>query len=218
MERSMHNILHNTQTEAVFMPETHLPNMPRVVDEQRYEARKKNLLDRTLQFLRMRAGTEDLQVATHDHAETELSEELHKFYKNKEVVVFCGPKLRLPGKGKGDHQEFDFVIIDLKLKTAIGIESKQTLNMKTGQSAATQTQRLKELLEQYFAPELSSSDWSFVAMVHYNNFALKQPVCPTCSPFTIHGANQLATKLAGLETHLKAVRPQWSPSHQEYVA
>ena len=55
-------------------------------------------------------------------------------------------------------------------------------------------------------------------MVHYNKFALKQPVCPTCSPFTIHGANQLATKLAGLETHLKAVRPQWSPSHQEYVA
>merc|ERR1711994_480567 len=55
-------------------------------------------------------------------------------------------------------------------------------------------------------------------MVHYNKFAPKQPVCPTCSPFTIHGANQLATKLAGLETHLKDVRPQWSPSHQEYVA
>merc|ERR1719220_1949099 len=126
--------------------------------------------------------------------------------------------LRLPGKGKGDHQEFDFVIIDLKLKTVIGIESKATLNTKTGQSAAAQTQRLKELLEKYFAPELSSSDWCFVAMVHYNNFALKQPVCPTCSPFTIHGANQLATKLAGLETHLKAVRPQWSPSHQEYVS
>ena len=34
MERNMPNILHNTQTEAVFMPETHLPNMPRVVDEQ----------------------------------------------------------------------------------------------------------------------------------------------------------------------------------------
>merc|ERR1712088_130786 len=103
-------------------------------------------------------------------------------------------------------------------KTVIGIESKATLTAKTGQSAAAQTQRLKELLEQYFAPELSSSDWCFVAMVHYNNFALKQPVCPICSPFTIHGANQLATKLADLETHLKAVRPQWSPSHQEYVS
>merc|ERR1712088_855886 len=103
-------------------------------------------------------------------------------------------------------------------KTVIGIESKATLNAKTGQSAAAQTQRLKEFLEQYFAPELSSSDWCFVAMVHYNNFALKQPVCPTCSPFTIHRANQLATKLAGLETHLKAMRPLWSPSHKEYVA
>jgi len=54
-------------------------------------------------------------------------------------------------------------------------------------------------------------------MVHYNNFAPKQPVCSTCSPFTIHGANQLATKLVGLETHLRTVRPQWSPSHREYV-
>ena len=48
MERNMPDVLHNTQTEAVFMPETHLPNMPRVVDEQRYEARKDNLPDRTL--------------------------------------------------------------------------------------------------------------------------------------------------------------------------
>ena len=103
------------------------------------------------------------------------------------------------------------MIINEELKAIIGIESKQTLNLKTvvssDKSAASQTQRLKELLEKYFAPELSSSDWCFVAMVHYNNFALKQPVCPTCSPFTIHGANQLATKLAGLETHLKVLRP-----------
>merc|ERR1719192_3314649 len=129
------------------MPETHLSNMPRVVDEQRYQARKRKLDDTELQFLRMKVGTEDLQVATRDHTEKELSEKLHKFYKNKEVVVFCGPKLRLPGKGKGGQQEFDFVIINFKLKTVIGIESKATLNAKTGQSAAAQTQRLKELTE-----------------------------------------------------------------------
>ena len=81
MERNMPDILHNTQTEAVFMPETHLPNMPRVVDEQRYQARKRKLDEPELQFLRMRAGTEDLQVATGDLAEKELSEELHKFYR-----------------------------------------------------------------------------------------------------------------------------------------
>merc|ERR1711994_1202843 len=55
-------------------------------------------------------------------------------------------------------------------------------------------------------------------MVHYNKFAPPPPSPPPPSPFTIHGANQLATKLADLETHLKAVRPQWSPSQQEYVA
>ena len=104
----------------------------------------------------MKNGTEDLQVAKGDLAEKELSEELHTFYKNKEVVVLCGPKLKLPGTGKGNHQEFDFVIIDLKLKAIIGIESKATLNVKSGLSAATQTNKLKDLLEQYFAPELSS--------------------------------------------------------------
>ena len=217
MERNMPEVLHNRQTGAVFMPEPHLPNMPRAVDDQRYLARKKVLEESALEFLGMKSGTEDLQVAYGDLAEEELFIELKRFYTKRKVVVFWGPKLRLPGK-KGGSQEFDFVIIDQELKAVIGIESKASLNTKTGQSAAAQTQRLKELLEQYFAPELSSSDWCFVAMVHYNNFALKQPVCPTCSPFTIHGANQLATKLAGLETHLKAVRPQWSPSHQEYVA
>ena len=51
--------------------------------------------------------------------------------KNKKVVVFFGPKLSLPGKAPG-HQEFDFVIVDLDLKALIRIESKQTLNRKTG--------------------------------------------------------------------------------------
>ena len=54
MKRNMPEVLQNRQRKAVFMPETHLPNMPRVVDQQRYEARKKNLLDRTLQFLGMK--------------------------------------------------------------------------------------------------------------------------------------------------------------------
>ena len=46
--------------------------------------------------------------------------------------MFRGRKLRLSGKGKGGHQEFDFVIVDLNLKANIRIESMQTLNRKTG--------------------------------------------------------------------------------------
>merc|ERR1719365_17501 len=100
-----------------------------------------------LKFLGMKQGTEDSQVERGDLAEKELFKELKKFYKNKKVVVFWGPKLRLPGKGKGSLQEFDFVIVDLELKAVIGIESKATLSVKTGKSAAAQTQKLKELLE-----------------------------------------------------------------------
>ena len=151
MERNMPEVLQNRQTEAIFMPEAHLPNMPRVVDEQRYMTRKGHLDFSLLQFLGMKSGSEDSQVARGDLVEKELFGDLHKFYKNKRVVVFWGPKLRVPGK---DHQEFDFVIVDLELKAIISIESKATLNVKTGQSAAAQTQKLKELLEQYFGPEL----------------------------------------------------------------
>ena len=64
MERNMAEVLHDKQTEAVIFPETHLPNMPRVVHEQRYQARKGQLDDPTLQFHGMKRGTEALQVAT----------------------------------------------------------------------------------------------------------------------------------------------------------
>ena len=150
MERNMPDVLHNRQTEAVFMPETHLPNMPRVVDEKEYQAKKMKLDETNLQFLQMKPGTQDSHVARGDIAEKELFEELKKFYNNRKVVVFWGPKLRLPGGGKGRVQEFDFVIVDMELKAIIGIESKDSLNKKTAKSAAAQTKKLKELLEQYF--------------------------------------------------------------------
>ena len=56
MERNMPDVLHNRQTKAVFMPEAHLPNMPRVVDEPRYQARKEHLNAAELQFLGMKQG------------------------------------------------------------------------------------------------------------------------------------------------------------------
>ena len=58
MERNMPDILHNSHTETVFMP-----NIPRVVDEQEYETRKAQLDERDLQLLDMKAGREDSQVA-----------------------------------------------------------------------------------------------------------------------------------------------------------
>ena len=68
MERNMPEVLHKRQTEAVFMPETHLPNMPMVVDQQWYQARKG-------------------QLDIGDLVEKEVSDELHAFYKNRKVVV-----------------------------------------------------------------------------------------------------------------------------------
>ena len=43
MERNMPEILHNKQKQSVFLPETHLPKIPRCVDEKEYKAKKAKL-------------------------------------------------------------------------------------------------------------------------------------------------------------------------------
>ena len=45
MERNMPDLLRDKQTEVIFIPETHLPTMPRVVDPVRYETRKRTFDD-----------------------------------------------------------------------------------------------------------------------------------------------------------------------------
>ena len=37
MERNMPDVLHDTQTKAIFLPETHLPKMPRLLELEEFE-------------------------------------------------------------------------------------------------------------------------------------------------------------------------------------
>ena len=43
MERNLPEVLHDRQTEAVYIPPTHLPTRPIVVDLPRFESRKRKL-------------------------------------------------------------------------------------------------------------------------------------------------------------------------------
>ena len=43
MERNFPEILHDRQTEVVFIPETHLPKMPHIVDLPDFQAKKAGL-------------------------------------------------------------------------------------------------------------------------------------------------------------------------------
>ena len=87
MKRNMPKVLNNTQTEAEFMPEAHLPDMPRIVDEQEYSAKKMRLDKSDLELLEMKSGTQDSQVARGDLVEKELFIELKKFSYD-DVVAF----------------------------------------------------------------------------------------------------------------------------------
>ena len=69
MERNMPDILHDKQTEVVFMPEAHLPKVPRLVNLRAYEAKKRSLSDEDLAFLGMKRGTEEITNALGDIAE-----------------------------------------------------------------------------------------------------------------------------------------------------
>ena len=85
----MPEVLNNTQTKAVFMPDAHLPTMPRHVDTvERYQATKRKWGNSNLSFLGMQQGTQDSQNAMGDLIEKELFKELKVFYMNSKVVVF----------------------------------------------------------------------------------------------------------------------------------
>ena len=43
MERNIPDVLHDKQTKVIFLPETHLPKKPRVVDLKRFLERRKKL-------------------------------------------------------------------------------------------------------------------------------------------------------------------------------
>ena len=109
------------------MPESHLSIVPRVVDMQNYENMKKDLdaaakeNPKVLEELDMKPGPPvELTQAKGDMAEKELVEKIKDFFAaspDKEVVVYQGPQIRKPGKGKGQKQENDVVIINKRTKT-----------------------------------------------------------------------------------------------------
>ena len=151
MERNMPEVLTGHQTKAVFVPETHLPKMPRVTDLEQFEERKKRFTDGALAFLGMKPGREDVTNTIGDVTENELTEALKKFYdqnSGKKVVVLQGCVLRTLRKGKGGIQENDVVIVDYERKVVICIESKASLNRTTGHKAVRQMLELKLLLEE----------------------------------------------------------------------
>ena len=192
MERNMPDLVLDKQTEVVLLPETHLPKVPRAVDFQSYQNKKKSFGTQMFSFLGLKSGSEDVTNAKGDLAERELAEELQNFFAkhaNKNIVVLQGSAFRVPGKGKGAIEEHDFVIIDKEYKLIICIESKVTLTGSTGHSAVEQTEKLQKLIKEYFDFELTSGEWCFVPMIFTNEdkFKHKQSICPACSPFIIQG-------------------------------
>merc|ERR1719458_2186265 len=172
----------------------------------------------------MKPGTpEELTHAKGDLAEKEVVEEIKKVFdaaSDKEMVVYQGPRIRVPGELIQFYQEKDIVIINKKTKTVYNIESKAKLAERPGNKAVKQTLKLKAILEEFFALEFASNDWCFVGLIYTKEINPKNTFCADCSQFIIHGPSEVAAKLNNIETHhLKQVRPQSVvPSHSQYVS
>ena len=65
MERNFPEILHDRQTEVVFIPETHLPKLPHIVDLDEFQAKKARLSDEALAACEA-SGTVGLRYVEHD--------------------------------------------------------------------------------------------------------------------------------------------------------
>merc|ERR1712004_269756 len=218
MERNFPEILHDRQTKVIFIPETHLPKMPHIVDLEEFKAKKAGLTEDELALSGVRGGTEDIANASGDLVEKELSDALKEFYArpgaDTKVVVLQGCTLRALKRGKWGIQENDFVIVDFERKAIICIEAKATLIGEAGPKAVEQTLELKSLLEKYFASELTVGEWVFVGMIYTKEIKTNQP-CPSCSPFVILGPSELQTKLSN---NLKHMGKQSSPKHTQFVS
>ena len=151
MERNMPEVLHDRQTEVVFIPECHLPKEPRVIDLPEFESRKRKWDEMAqpqgssvLEQMGMKPGTpKELQHARGDLVEKELFEELKRFYRaslDKEVVVYHGPVIRKPKESKAYYQESDFVIVNKNTKTVYDIECKTIMTGIVGKKAIKQNQ------------------------------------------------------------------------------
>ena len=104
MERNLPGVLHNRQTQVVFIPEAHLPRISRVVDYQAHENKKKSFTEKALSFLRMKRGTEDTTNAMGESLREIWQKTSRSFFAkdgSKNVVVLQGGAFRVPGKGNG---------------------------------------------------------------------------------------------------------------------
>ena len=127
MERNMSEVLHDRQTKAIFLPETHLPKMPRVVNLEQFAKKKDSLTDKALACSGIKRGREDITNQIGDIAESVLSNALRNFYdraSDTKVVVLQGCVLRALHKGRGGIQENDFVIIDFARKAVSALNPK----------------------------------------------------------------------------------------------
>ena len=87
MERNMPDVLNDRQTTVVFIPDTHLPKEPRVVDVARFVSRKQKLDEMAddigqdvLEEISMKPGPpKEIQHAKGDLVEKELFQELKQF-------------------------------------------------------------------------------------------------------------------------------------------
>ena len=133
--RNLPEVAQDQQQKPVYVPEIHLPNVPRAVDVARFKMVKAGLIPVARQFLGVAVAgdTTESQNLVGDQAERDLGEAVKEVLarmQEKEVLVLFGPEFKPPNSRPGSQWEQDIVLVFKRLSLILDIEFKATLNSK----------------------------------------------------------------------------------------
>ena len=101
-----------------------------------------------------------------EDTEEDLFDELQNYYNNKNgiICVLQGLECSVFGKIK-QKIEKDFIIINPLKRCIIAIECKKTISENSIKTALKQLASTKQIIQDWFGPDLKDVNWKFVPMV-----------------------------------------------------
>ena len=190
----------------IFVPETFLTGLPKLVDYHPDSELVKDKLKKVI------------QKATGEIPERIVYEGLKEYFKKmgEDVLVIHSMyflEWNLEKRQKKSAGEKDFIIINRTHQYIMNLEVKNLLGTQGSVSslakAKAQIEGTKALIESWFGADLSS-DWRFIGALFTNKVEQDLCFCKQCSSFIMVGQSQIYEKLQRITQMLKDERPSFS--------
>ena len=163
------------QIGKIFVPETYLPKIPRILDADKAI----DLLNQISDDHTKAIFFGDIKHTKSNGFEKHVYDVLKSFYESKTedaVIVIQG--IDIFGIDEKIRHEFDFLVINYSLQYILHFEVKKWLgdikgkNINVGTKVVEQLQKGKRLIEDWFSADLRGN-WKLISAVYCNNMDRK---------------------------------------------